>query len=64
MANLIINILYVLLALVSMVSLDLLFFKKQFLNKEQPWKLLMLNIGIVFVFLAFYFLVLDSVGNS
>ena len=63
MANLIINILYVLLALVFMVSLDLLFFKKQFLNKKQHWKLLILNTGIFLVFLAFYLLFLSSIGN-
>ena len=63
MANLIINILYVLLALAVMVSLDLLFFKKRLWNKKQPWKLLILNIGIFLVFLAFYLIFLGSVGN-
>ena len=58
MANLINNILYVLLALVVMLSLDLLFFKKQFLNKEQTWKVLILNVVIFLVFLAFLFIIL------
>jgi len=63
MANLIINILYVLFALVVMVSLDLLLYKKRFLNKKQHWKLLILNTGIFLVFLAFYLLFLSSIGN-
>jgi hypothetical protein len=59
MANLIINILYVLLGLVVMVSLDYLLFKLQF--KEHFWKLLVLNIGIFLVFLAFYYIF--NLGN-
>jgi hypothetical protein len=43
------TVLYVLLLIAVVVSVDVLFFKNQF------WERLMVNIGIVLVFLAFYF---------
>jgi|GEM_PF-3072877 len=53
MANLIINILYVLLGLAVVVGLDYLLFKLDF--KKKFWKLLALNIVIFLVFLSFYY---------
>jgi type IV secretory pathway VirB2 component (pilin) len=41
-------VLYVLVLIVVVVSVDLLFFKNRF------WERLMVNIGIVLVFAAFY----------
>ena len=43
------TVLYILLLIALVVSVDLLFFKNQF------WERLIVNIGIVLVFLAFYF---------
>jgi len=42
-------LLYVLLMIIVIVGIDLLFFKDRF------WARLMVNIGIVLVFAAFYF---------
>lgn len=52
MANLIINIIYVLIAVVLIVFLDLKYLRDDF------WKRLMVNILIVLVFAAFYYLFL------
>ena len=41
-------VLYILILIAVIVSVDLLFFKNQF------WERLMVNIGIVLVFAAFY----------
>ena len=41
-------VLYILILIAVIVSVDLLFFKNQF------WERLMVNIGIVLVFVAFY----------
>ena len=41
-------VLYILMLIAVIVSVDLLFFKKQF------WERLIVNIGIVLVFAAFY----------
>lgn len=46
------NVLYVVLLAAVIVALDLLFFRNRF------WARLIVNIGIVLVFLAFYFLFL------
>lgn len=54
MANLMINISYVILALVIVVFLDFKYFKHDF------WKRLIVNIIIVLVFTAFYYLFLIS----
>ena len=43
------TVLYILLLIAVVVAVDVLFFKNQF------WERLMMNIGIVLVFLAFYF---------
>jgi len=42
-------VLYVLLLIAVVVSVDILFFKREF------WERLIVNIGIVLVFIAFYF---------
>ena len=42
-------VLYIVLLVVTIVAVDLLFFKGQF------WERLVVNIGIVLVFSAFYF---------
>lgn len=47
-------VLYVLVLIAVIVSVDLLFFKNQF------WERLIVNIGIVLVFIAFYFRFLKS----
>lgn len=44
-----VTILYVVLMAVAIVAVDLLFFKGRF------WPRLMVNVGIVLVFIAFYF---------
>jgi hypothetical protein len=54
MANLIVNILYVLLGLAVIVGLDNLLLKLDF--KKHLWKVIVLNIVIFLVFLAFYFI--------
>ena len=41
--------LYVILMVAAIVAIDFLFFKNRF------WERLMVNVGIVFVFAAFYF---------
>jgi hypothetical protein len=43
------NVLYVLLMVAAIVAVDFLFFKNHF------WERLAVNIGIVLVFVAFYF---------
>ena len=43
-----INVLYIVVMIAVVVSVDVLFFKNRF------WERLMANIGIVLVFLAFY----------
>jgi hypothetical protein len=43
------TVLYILLLIAVVVAVDFLFFKNHF------WERLMVNIGIVLVFLAFYF---------
>ena len=43
------TVLYILLLIAAVVAVDVLFFKNHF------WERLMVNIGIVLVFLAFYF---------
>jgi uncharacterized membrane protein len=43
------NILYVVMMIVVIVVIDLLFFKDRF------WERLMINVGIVLIFVAFYF---------
>ena len=52
MANLIVNILYVILFAVIMVFLDFKYFRYNF------WKRLMVNIVVVLVAVAFYYLFL------
>lgn len=52
MANLIINIIYVLIAVALIVFLDLKYFR------DNLWKRLIINIIIVLVFWAFYYLFL------
>jgi hypothetical protein len=52
MANLIVNIFYVILALVIVVFLDFKYFRYEF------WKRLIVNILIVLVAVAFYYLFL------
>lgn len=52
MANLMVNILYVILAVVIVVFLDFKYFRYDF------WKRLMVNILVVLVFVAFYYLFL------
>ena len=47
-------VLYILVLIAVVVSVDLLFFKNQF------WERLMVNIGIVLVFTAFYLRFLKS----
>ena len=49
MAKNIIGVLFALIMITVIVSVDLLFFKNRF------WERLMANIGIVLVFAAFYF---------
>jgi hypothetical protein len=44
----VITVLYVVLLIIVIVSLDFLFFKREF------WERLIANIGVVLVFLAFY----------
>ena len=43
-----INALYVLAMVVVIIATDVLFFK------DRPWERLMVNVGIVLVFVAFY----------
>lgn len=52
MANLTVNILYALLAVVIVVFLDFKYFRYDF------WKRLLVNILVVLVFVAFYYLFL------
>jgi hypothetical protein len=52
MANLIVNILYVILAVAIIVFLDFKYFKYDF------WKQFLVNILMVLVFVAFYYLFL------
>ncbi len=52
MANLIINIIYVLIAVAVIVFLDFKYFRHNF------WKRLIANIIVVLVFAAFYYLFL------
>jgi hypothetical protein len=54
MANLMVNIIYVILALIFVVLLDLKYFKNDF------WKMLMVNIIIFLAFAAFYYLFLSN----
>jgi hypothetical protein len=49
MTKSIVSVLYVVMMIAVVVSADLLFFKHRF------WERLMVNIGIVLVFAAFYF---------
>jgi hypothetical protein len=54
MANLIINIIYVLIAVALIVFLDLKYFR------DNLWKRLIINILIALVFLAFYYLFIGT----
>jgi hypothetical protein len=54
MANLVVNILYVILFVVIIVFLDFKYFRYEF------WKRLFVNILVVLVAVAFYFLFLSN----
>ena len=54
MANLMVNIIYVILALILVVLLDFKYFRNDF------WKMLMVNIIIFLVFGGFYYLFLSN----